>query len=236
MEFTYYGHACFAVKFNNISLLFDPFISGNPLEEAQKIDVDTIEASYILLSHGHNDHVKDCTRIAGRTGATIIGIAEITDILTEDGFSAHAMNIGGQASFKDGKFTQGKGDFRVKCVLATHSSDWNGGYGGTSMGFIITADDMSFYYSGDTGLTMDMQLIPRWAKLNFAVLPIGDNFTMGAEDAVECAKMTGCNRVIGVHYDTFAPLIQIDKEWAKGIFSKAGVELKLLNIGETITI
>ncbi|HYC28411.1 MAG TPA: hydrolase, partial [Chitinophagaceae bacterium] len=87
------------------------------------------------------------------------------------------------------------------------------------------------------GLTMDMQLIPRWApKLNFAVLPVGDNYTMGVEDALECARMINCKTVIGVHYDTFGALIQIDHEWAKKTFSEAGVELKLLNIGETINI
>ncbi len=238
MELTYYGHACFAVKINQSRLLFDPFITPNPLEAAKKIDVEAIEADYILLSHGHADHFADCISIAKRRGATVIGAAEMSDKISELGAaSTHGMNIGGQASFKDGKFTYGAGDFRVKCVVAQHSSSlYDGSYGGNPVGFIVTAQNESFYYAGDTGLTMDMQLIPRWAKLNFAVLPIGDNFTMGPEDALECAKMINCKTIIGVHYDTFASLIKIDHERAKNIFSEAGFELKLLEIGETIDI
>ena len=239
MEFTYYGHACFGVEFNNIHLLFDPFISNNPLKEAKTIDINSIPADYILLSHGHGDHIADCKSIAARTGATIIGAAEIADQMSEAGAKAtHGMNIGGQANFKDGAFTRDKGDFKVRCVVAQHSSSMprGGRYAGHPMGFIISTGETSFYYSGDTGLTMDMQLIPRWAKLNFAVLPIGDNFTMGPEDALECARMINCKTIIGVHYDTFAPLIQIDQEWAKNIFRDAFFELRLLKIGETISI
>ncbi|HYF33602.1 MAG TPA: metal-dependent hydrolase [Chitinophagaceae bacterium] len=238
MELTYYGHACFAVTFNNIRLLFDPFITHNPLEEAKKIDVNAIQADYILLSHGHADHSLDCMSIAQRTGATVIGMVEITDFLDSQGLEAHGMNIGGQANFRNGSFTREKGDFKVKCVVAQHSSSMpvDNSYAGSPVGFLVTTDEASFYYSGDTGLTMDMQLIPRWAKLNFAVLPIGDNFTMGPEDALECAKMIECKTIVGVHYDTYAPLIQIDKEWAKNVFNQAGYDLKLPKIGETITI
>jgi L-ascorbate metabolism protein UlaG (beta-lactamase superfamily) len=238
MEFTYYGHACFAVKVNNSRLLFDPFITPNPLAVAKNIDVAAIEADYILLSHGHADHTADCITIAQRTGAAVIGAVEITDKLDSLGISnAHGMNIGGQANFKAGKFTYEAGDFKVKCVVAQHSSSmYDGSYGGNPVGFIISAGDAAFYYSGDTGLTMDMQLIPRWAKLDFAVLPIGDNYTMGAEDALECARMINCKTVIGVHYDTFESLIKIDQERAKRIFSQAGFELRLVGIGETVDI
>lgn len=238
MKFTYYGHACFAVELNNARLLFDPFISGNPLEAAKKIDIDAIKADYILITHAHGDHLADCDRIAKNTGATLIGNAELGDKFAEQGFkNAHGMNIGGQANFKDGKFTYDKGDFKVKCVVAQHSSGMpDGSYGGNPVGFIISSDSGNFYYSGDTGLTMDMQLIPRWAKLHFAVLPIGDNYTMGAEDALECARMINCNTVIGVHYNTFDSLIRVDTSWAKQIFSEAGVELKLPAIGETIEL
>ena len=236
MEFTYYGHACFAVKINNVRVLFDPFITGNPLEAAKKIDVDKIEADYILLSHGHGDHMLDCARIAKRTGALVITNAELSHMLG-DGVKAHGMNAGGQANFKDGKFVYGSGDIKVKCVVAHHSSGLNSGaYGGNPVGFIVYGGDESFYYAGDTALTMDMQLIPRWAKLNFAVLPIGDNYTMGVEDALECARMINCKKVIGVHYDTFGALIKIDHEWAKKVFSEAGYELILLDIGEKINL
>lgn len=241
MEFIYYGHACFAVKTNNTRLLFDPFITGNP---SAAVKADKIEADYILLSHGHADHAGDCERIAKRTGATVITIAELADRLADKGLASHGMNIGGQANFSKGKFTLEKGDLRVKCVVAQHSSDWfepgpdgkqQSLYGGNPMGFIVYVDNIAFYYAGDTGLTMDMQLIPRWAKLDFAVLPIGDNYTMGPEDALECARMINCNTIIGVHYDTFG-FIKIDKKHAQDIFNKAGCELKLPAPGESITI
>ena len=236
MKFTYYGHACFAVTINNCRLLFDPFISGNPLEAARKIDVGRIEADYILLSHGHTDHALDCVSIAKRTGALVITNAELGDKLSGE-VKSHGMNIGGQASFRNGKFVYGEGDIKVKCVVAQHSSSTDdGGYGGNPVGFIVSAGSEAFYYSGDTGLTMDMQLIPGWATLNFAVLPIGDNYTMGVEDAVACARMINCRVVIGVHYDTFAGLIKIDHEWAGKVFRDAGVELKLPEIGETIEL
>lgn len=239
MEFTYYGHACFAVTINNCRLLFDPFITHNPLEAAKKIKVDSIEADYILLSHGHMDHCADLMPIARRTGALVITNAELSDKLAAMSLSTHGMNAGGQARFKNRKFVYSDGDFKVKCVVAQHSSSldgMDGSYGGNPVGFIVSAGNESFYYSGDTGLTMDMQLIPRWARLNFGVLPIGDNYTMGAEDALECAKMIECKTVIGVHYDTFEPLIKIDHDWAKNVFKQAGCELKLPGIGETIKL
>jgi L-ascorbate metabolism protein UlaG (beta-lactamase superfamily) len=239
MKFTYYGHACFAVTINNQRLLFDPFITHNPLEAAKKIDVNGLTADYILLSHGHADHCADLVPIAQRTGALVITNAELSDKLTGAGLKTHGMNAGGQARFKNGNFVYSEGDFIVKCVVAQHSSSldgMDGSYGGNPVGFIVSAGNEAFYYSGDTGLTMDMQLVPRWAKLNFAVLPIGDNYTMGAEDALECAKMINCKTVIGVHYDTFESLIKIDHDWARNLFSQAGYELKLVGIGETIEV
>lgn len=238
MEFTYYGHACFAVTFNNIRLLFDPFVTPNPLPAAKKIDVNKIAADYILLSHGHGDHSADCEAIARRTGALVITNAELAGKLESMGIGkAHGMNIGGQASFRNGEFVYGKGDFKVKCVVAQHSSSLpDGSYAGNPVGFIISTDSMAFYYSGDTGLTMDMQLIPRWAKLDFAVLPVGDNYTMGPEDALECARMINCKKIVGVHFDTFGQLIKIDHDQAKSTFSEAGYELVLPEIGTSYEI
>ena len=138
------------------------------------------------------------------------------------------MNTGGKKVFNDG--------ITVRCTVAQHSSGMpDGSYGGSPMGFIVSTKEGSFYYAGDTALTLDMQLIPRWAKLNFAVLPIGDNFTMGYEDAVEAARMIGCKTVIGVHYDTFG-FIKIDHQRAIAAFEKAGCTLHLVAIGNSITI
>ncbi len=224
MQLTYYGHSCFSVDTNGKKLLFDPFITPNEL--AKDINIATIEPDYILLSHGHADHVADCVTIAQGTGAKVICNWEIYEWLNKQGLTnIHPMNTGGSKSF---------GDFGVKCTVAQHSSGLpDGTYGGNPMGFIIYSNQGTFYYSGDTALTMDMQLIPKWAKLNFAVLPIGDNFTMGYADATGAAKMIGCNSIVGVHYNTF-PYIQIDLEKARKTFKEAGCTLHLPGIGETI--
>ncbi|HSU29194.1 MAG TPA: metal-dependent hydrolase [Chitinophagaceae bacterium] len=226
MNLTYYGHSCFAVVVHGKKLLFDPFISGNEL--ARDINIASIDADYILLSHGHADHVLDAVTIAQATGATVIASWEIHEWLNRQGVKkTHPMNTGGSRSFDD---------ILVKCVVAQHSSGLpDGSYGGNPMGFIIQSKEGDFYYSGDTGLTLDMQLIPKWAKLNFAVLPIGDNFTMGYADAVMAAKMIECRKVIGVHFDTFG-YIKIDHEKALKAFKDAGCELILPAIGSTITI
>lgn len=226
MELTYYGHACFAVKIDGKTLLFDPFISGNPL--AASINPDQIEADYILLSHGHVDHLLDCPSIAKRTGAMVIGAYEVINWIAAQGVEkTHPMNIGGRRSFDFGS---------VKCVNALHSSQLpDGSYGGNPMGFVISGDAGSLYYAGDTGLTLDMKLIAEQYHLDFSVLPIGGNFTMDAEDAAKAAQMVNCNKVVGIHYDTFEP-IRINKEEAKAVFDKNGIALLLPAVGETITL
>ncbi|HVZ55811.1 MAG TPA: metal-dependent hydrolase [Chitinophagaceae bacterium] len=223
MKVTYYGHACFALEIKGKHLLFDPFITPNEL--AKHIDIKTIKADYILLSHGHGDHVADVAAIAQRTGAKVVCNFELHEWLNKQGLTnTHPMNTGGRWQFET---------FSVKCTTAQHSSGLpDGSYGGNPMGFLIQADEEACYYSGDTALTLDMQLIPRWAKLNFAVLPIGDNFTMGPEDALEAARMIGCSQIIGVHYDTFG-YIRIDHEKARKLFAEDGRTLHLLTIGET---
>ncbi len=226
MKLTYYGHSCFAVETSGKRLLFDPFITYNEL--AKDIDISTIQADYILLSHGHVDHIADCVALANSTGALVICNWEVHEWLNKQGVkNTHPMNTGGARAF---------GGLGVKCVVAQHSSGLpDGSYGGNPMGFIVYSDEGTFYYSGDTALTMDMQLIPRWAKLNFAVLPIGDNFTMGTADASVAAMMVGANSVVGVHYDTFG-YIRIDHEKAIKTFRDAGCKLHLPAIGETINL
>ena len=224
MQFTYYGHSCFLVETAGSKLLFDPFISPNPL--AKDISLSSIEADFILVSHGHFDHIADCVTLAQSTGAKVICNWEIFEWLGKQKITnAHPMNTGGRRDM---------GPFNVRCTAAQHSSGLpDGSYGGNPMGFIIRNEEGSVYYSGDTALTLDMQLIPRWAKLNFAVLPVGDNFTMGIEDALEAAKMCGAGTVVGVHFDTFG-YIKIDHEEAKAAFEKAGLTLHLPAVGETI--
>lgn len=226
MKFTFYGHACFAVEVEGKHLLFDPFISPN--EKANHIDVEAIKVDYILVSHGHEDHIADVEVIAKRTGAKLISNFEIVSWFEKKGIeNVHPMNHGGSWKFDFGT---------VKYVNAVHSSSFpDGSFAGNPGGFIVTTVDKTFYYAGDTALMMDMKLIGEYEKLNFAVLPIGDNFTMGIKDAVIASELLNCNNVIGVHYDTFG-YIEINHETAKKAFSEKGKKLRLLEIGETIEI
>ena len=226
MQLTYYGHSCFSVAINGKKILFDPFITYNELAKA--IDTNSIEADYIFLSHGHIDHIADCTSIAKRTGCKVVANWEIHEWLNKQGIAnTHPMNTGGKWNFDFGT---------VKCVVAQHSSGLpDGSYGGNPMGFLFTTTEGNFYYSGDTALTLDMQLIPAWAKLNFAILPIGDNFTMDVADAIRCADFIQCKTVVGVHYNTFG-FIKIDEAGAKTAFAASGKTLLLPAIAETIAI
>lgn len=221
MKLTYYGHAAFGVEVAGKNLLFDPFITPNPL--ASHIDIKSIPADYILVSHGHGDHVADVIAIAQNTGATVIGAVEVMGWVRKNGVSkVHEMNFG-TADFDFG---------RLSFVPAAHSSSLpDGSYGGNPGGFVVATGEKSFYYSGDTSLTMEMQLVPHYAKPDFAVLPIGGNYTMNARDAAKAAEMIGCTRIVGVHYDTFPP-IKIDKAAAKAVFGTK--ELLLPDIGESI--
>ncbi|HTL82835.1 MAG TPA: metal-dependent hydrolase [Bacteroidia bacterium] len=225
MKVTYYGHSCFGVEINGKHLLFDPFITPNPL--AAGIDVRSIKADYILQSHGHSDHIADTVDIAKRTGATVIGIYEITEWLSKQGVEkVHPMNIGGKWNFDFGS---------VKCVNAVHSNTLpDGSNGGAPMGFVVESKEGSFYYAGDTALTYDMKLIGDYRKPGFAFLPIGDNFTMSMDNAIIASDFIKCSDIIGMHYDTFG-YIKIDHESAKRKFENSGKKLTLMKIGETIT-
>jgi L-ascorbate metabolism protein UlaG (beta-lactamase superfamily) len=227
MQLTYYGHSCFSVVIEDKTILFDPFITYNELAKGI-VSADKIPADYILVSHGHADHIADCVAIAQRTGAKVVCNWEIHEWLNKQGVSnTHPMNTGGKWNFEG---------FSVKCTAAQHSSGLpDGSYGGNPMGFIISSDSGNFYYSGDTALTLDMQLVPRWAKLNFAVLPLGDNFTMDAADAAESAELIACKTIVGVHYDTFG-YIRIDHKKAKKLFADAGKTLHLVKIGDSVSL
>lgn len=226
MKFTYYGHACFQIEVSGKKLLFDPFIRGNDL--ANHIDINSIEADYILVSHGHGDHVGDLVDIANRTNALVIGAYEVMEWAGKQGVAqVHPMNFGGKKTFDWGS---------VKFLPAQHSSVLpDGTYGGNPGGFLITTNEGNFYYSGDTCLMMDMQLVPRYASVNFSILPVGDNFTMGVEDAMTAAEFLQCKKVIGVHFDTFG-WIKIDHQQSIEQFRSKGLELVLPKIGETIDI
>lgn len=226
MKVTYYGHSCFLAEVKGKKLLFDPFISANEL--AKHISIADIEADYIFLSHAHEDHIADAEAIAKSTGAVIVSNYEIAMWYAAKGVTSyHPMNTGGKWHFDFGT---------VKCVHAVHSSSFpDGTYGGNPMGFIIQSDEKNFYYSGDTALITDMQLVPTYAAIHFALLPIGDNFTMGPEDAAAAAKMVHTSTVIGIHYDTFG-FIKTDHNKATDIFKSNNLTLLLPAIGETLNV
>ena len=226
MKVTFYGHASFSIEFGGKHLLFDPFFTGNP--KNQHINPEEINPDYILVTHGHGDHVADVESIARRSGATIISNYEIATWYGAKELKAHPMNHGGKFNFDFGT---------VKYVNAVHTSCLpDGSNGGDPGGFVIWNDDECFYFAGDTALTKDMELIPLTCPpLKFAIFPIGDNFTMGYEDAAIASQFVKCNKIVGCHYDTFG-YIEIDKSAARLSFEAKGSQLLLPDIGETIEI
>ena len=223
MQFNYYGHSCFSVEVAGSILLFDPFITPNAL--AKEIDIRTIRADYIFISHGHFDHIHDAIAIARNTGATLVAGWEIYNWFNAQGLpKTQPINCGGKWEFEFGT---------VYCTIAEHSNSLpDGQYGGAACGFAVFSKSGSFYYSGDTALTQDMKLISRYGTPEFAVLPVGDALTMGASDAIELASWLNISTVVGVHFDTFE-FIRIDHEKTKKEFEKAGMVLHLLKPGET---
>lgn len=227
MKLTYFGQSCFLVEAGGARLLFDPFIRHNPL--AQHVDVDAIEADYILLSHGHVDHVADAEEIGRRTGAELVGMTETLDFFKKKGLKAnHTPNVGGKVTLPFGT---------VRVVVGVHSSSLpDGSYSGLAAGFVVESDGKTFYFAGDTGLTYDMKLLAHWyPRLDFALLPIGGYFTMDIHDALTCAEWAGTKTVVGMHYDSFPP-IKIDHAAARAAAQQAGVQLLLPAVGETITL
>lgn len=225
MKYTYYGQSCFLLETASKKLLFDPFITHNPL--AQHIDIQSIEADYILVSHGHADHIADLVELAKQTQATVIAVPEIVEWLQNQGVeNFHPMNFG--------KFNFGWGSVRM--VAALHSSGLpDGQYGGNPVGFVIDADGRQIYFAGDTGLTLEMKILADLYHLEYAILPIGGNYTMDVDDAIVSTKYFECDKVIGVHYNTFEA-IEIDTQVALDKFHRAHKTLLLPKIGETITL
>lgn len=226
MKISFLGHACLSIETKDKTILVDPFISGNPL--ASNIDISKLQADYILLTHAHQDHVLDVEPIAERTGATIVSNAEIVSYYMEKGFKGHMMNHGGKWKF----------DFAtLHYVNAIHSSSFpDGSNGGQPGGFVFETSHHRIYIAGDTALTMDMKLIPEIiGELDLAVLPIGDNFTMGIDAAIKASTFVNCNKVLGYHYDTM-DLIKIDHKEAYSKFAAAKKELILLPVGGNIKI
>jgi len=225
MEIYYLGHGCIQVNTMGKILLIDPFITPNPL--AANIDIEQLKPDYILLTHGHEDHVADAEVIAKNSGAKIIANFEIVSWYEKKGIEGHPMNHGGQWQFDFGK---------LKMVNAVHSSVLpDGTYGGNPAGFVMSNNEATIYIAGDTALHQDMKLIPTFFNLDVAILPIGDNFTMGIDEAIVASQFVEVNKVLGMHFDTF-PYIEINKERAVESFKNKGIELILLDIGSSTSI
>ncbi len=225
MKITFYGHASLGIQVNGVNILVDPFISAN--EKASHINVDELQADFILVTHAHQDHILDVEAIAKRTGAIVISNYEIVTHFGKLGLEGHPMNHGGQWDFEFGT---------IKYVNAIHTSSFpDGTYGGQPGGFVIEGEHKNIYIAGDTALTFDMKLIPLRTKLDLAILPIGDNFTMGIDDAILASDFVECDKVLGYHYDTFG-YIEIDHEVAKRKFFEKDKDLMLLEIGESLEL
>ncbi len=215
MKLEYYGHAAFLMDTGKERLLFDPFLSGNA---GASIRPEDVRCDYILLSHAHSDHFGDAAEIAARTGAAVVAIPEVLGLF-ERAPKAYPMNIGGTATLSFGKVTM---------TQALHSS---GVAGGAACGFLIQfKDGPVVYYSGDTGLFGDMALIGQKAAIDYAILPIGDNYTMGPEDAAAAAKLLGASHVVPIHYNTW-PVIAQDPKTFAALCEASGISACVVPIG-----
>ncbi|MBP6473481.1 MAG: metal-dependent hydrolase [Chloroflexi bacterium] len=223
---TWHGHATFSLNIGGTAVVVDPFFAGN--NPAAKTAVGAVAADFILQTHGHGDHIADTVPLAKRTGATVVGNFEICNWIAAKGHeNNHAMNTGGGWNFPFG---------RVKMTYALHSSGLpDGSYGGNPGGFVITAESKHIYISGDTALFSDMSLIGQMG-LDVAILPIGDNFTMGPGDAVEAIKLLKPKVVIPCHYNTW-PLIAVDAAaWTKLVSQHTDAQPVVLGVDETYSV
>ncbi len=199
LTFNYYGHACFQLDDGNYKLLFDPFLTGNPLAS---IKPDDVKADYVLITHAHGDHVGDGYEIVKNNNATAIGIPEITDFGGENVKSIN-MNLGGTLNLPFGF---------VRMVPALHSA---GIAGGVPCGYVVGIGGKVIYFAGDTALFGDMKLIGERDKIDYAILPIGDHYTMGIEDAAKAVEFLGAKNVIPVHYNTWDVIKQNPEDFKK---------------------
>lgn len=219
LTYTYYGHSCFLLEDGKYKVLTDPFLTENPLATAKPED---IQCDFILVSHGHFDHLGQAEVIAKRTGAQVLAIPEILG--TMDGINGHGMNVGGTVKLPFGS---------VKMVPAIHSCMVAGG---VAAGFVIEIGGQVVYFAGDTGLFSDMKLIGELCGVTVAVLPIGDNFTMGIKEAVVATEFVGAKKVIPIHYNTW-PLIAADAaEFKKQVEAKGKATVEVVKPGESVEL
>ena len=224
-KLTWFGHAALGLEVTGYHVLVDPFLSNNP---AASIQEDKVPADFILISHGHGDHVGDTVAIAKRTGALVISNFEIAEWLEKKGVKAHGQHLGGGFKHPFGY---------LKLTLALHGSALpDGSYGGNPAGFLLTTPEgQKIYLAQDTGLFGDMRLIGE-EGIDLAVLPIGDNFTMGPEDALRAVKLIQPKHVIPIHYDTFDLIAQDEQLWGQRVQKETTAQVHILKPGESFTL
>lgn len=223
---TWHGHACWTVKNGDATLLIDPFLSDNPTAD---VGPDDINPDYILISHGHFDHVGDAVDIAKRTGAPVISTFEIVNYCQEQGAeNGHGLNIGGGYDFPFG---------RVQLTIAFHTSMLpDGSYGGDAAGFLITTGGATIYDAADTALFSDMKLYGDMNEIDVACIPIGDNFTMGPRDALQAVKFIHPKVVIPMHYNTFDLIAQDVDAWARQVEDETDTHAVVLKPGDSYNV
>ena len=223
IKYTYYGHASFLLDDGTSKVLTDPFLTGNPLAAIQ---ADEAECDYILLTHAHGDHLGDAPAIAKRTGAMVLGIPEVLDVClqAESDIKTHGMNIGGSVKLPFGK---------VRMTMALHSS---GVAGGIACGYVIQIGGINVYFAGDTALFSDMKLIGQKDPLDYAVLPIGDNYTMGLEDAALAAQWLNTKNVIPIHYNTWPVIAQEAKRYKEVTEGMTRAAVHVIEPGGTLEL
>jgi len=224
VEVTWYGHACFSIEGGGTTLLTDPFLTDNP---QASVTADEVNADYVLVSHAHGDHLGDKVPIAKRTGAMVIANFEIATYCGNEGAKAHSLHIGGGYDFPFG---------RVKLTIAHHGSSFpDGSYGGNPAGFLLTIEGKKIYHACDTGLFYDIKLIGE-EGIDLAILPIGDNFTMGPQDALKAVKLVNPKIVVPIHYNTFEIIAQDPHAFAQMVEAETLARCVVLEPGESLTV
>ncbi len=223
-KLTYFGHSAFLVEHDKYKILIDPFLDGNPLSP---VKANQVSADFIVLSHGHGDHYGDSEKIAKRCNSLIIAVNELANYVASKGLKAHNMHIGGSYEFPFG---------RVKFTIAHHgSSSGEGEYLGEPAGILLFLNGKTIYHAGDTSLFYDMKLIGEMYNIDVALLPIGDNFTMGLQDALKAVEFLNPKLTIPMHYNTF-PVIKADADKFVEEVLKMNKKARKLNFGETIEL